>query len=224
MKKLIIPIVFILIILSFQVLSAVPQDDLTVLYFFSANCVHCRNVEPVIRELSREFPVEGLYYGKGRPEPMPFEVRKGDKATASRYDVAGVPVLVVLKNGAMKYTLRGEQDVKDAKAVLSAIRKGALTVSEAIENGPGKSYNVFGWVVSRGEGFKDAKFFLTDRKKNIQLRPWLPIEAVKSPFKSARPRLMSDVVGMPVALKGELTGKDQSYLFTVKEEISLDEK
>jgi thiol-disulfide isomerase/thioredoxin len=224
MKKIIFSIGIILVIFPFSFISAAPQDDLTVLYFFSANCVHCRNAEPSIKELSREFPVQGLYYGKDRPAPMPFEVRKGDKATASKYDVTGVPILVVLKNGALRYKIRGEQDVKDARAVLRAFRKGALTVSEAIEKGPGKSYSVFGWVESRGEGFKDAKFFLTDRRKSIPLRPWLPVEAVKSPFKRARPRLMSDVVDRPVALKGELTGNEQAYLFTVNEEISLDEK
>jgi hypothetical protein len=47
---------------------------------------------------------------------------------------------------------------------------------------------------------------------------------VKSPFKRARPRLMSDVIDKPAVLKGELTGKDQNYLFIVKEEISLDKK
>jgi thiol-disulfide isomerase/thioredoxin len=197
---------------------------LSLRYFFSASCPHCIAVEPIIKKLSTEFEVRGLLYGKGDAGPKPFAVEKGDKKISSEYGVTGVPTLVVLENGAFRMKISGERDIKDAPAVLKALQKGALTVSETVEKGAGEGQRTVGWVVSKGDYFKNAKFFLTDRKKTIIVRPWLPLETVKSRFKKARPRLMSDAIGGPVMLVGELIGSNGDYQFSVKEEVLLDER
>jgi thiol-disulfide isomerase/thioredoxin len=222
MTKLSNSLFVIIVIISLSSVSAAQQDDLSVLYFFSANCIHCKRIEPAIKELSREFIVQGLLYGKGDPGPLPFNVRKGDKETFTRYGFEGVPALVVLRNGSVKQVIRGEYDIKDARALLRAFHKGAMTVSEAVEQGPQKTSNVAGWIVSRGEYFRNGGFFLTDRKQTIAVKPWLPIEAVKSPFRKRRPRLMSDVINKPVLLEGALTKINDDLQFTVRKEIILE--
>jgi hypothetical protein len=45
---------------------------------------------------------------------------------------------------------------------------------------------------------------------------------VKSRFKKARPRLMSDVLGKPVMLKGKLTKTEAGLRFEVREDVSLE--
>jgi thiol-disulfide isomerase/thioredoxin len=212
----------IIVIISLSSVSAALQDDLLVLYFFSANCTHCKRVEPAIKELSREFIVQGLLYGKDDPGPLPFNVRKGDKKTYARYGLEGFPAVVVLKNGSLKQVIRGENDIRDALVFLRAFRKGAITVSEAVVQGPQKTSNVAGWIVSRGEYFRNGGFFLTDRKQTIAVKPWLPIEAVKSPFRKTRPRLMSDVINKPASLEGALTKINDDLQFTVRKEIILE--
>lgn len=199
-------------------------DDLTALYFFSTSCPHCKAVEPAIEGISKEFKVQGLFYGKGVPGPMPFNIRKGDQATSARYGLEGVPALVVLKNGSVRHIFRGEYDIRDARSFLRGFRKGALTVTEATAQGTQKEVMIVGWVRSRGDYFKEKLFFFTDHKESILIKPWLPLEAIKSPFKRTRPRLMSDVIDKPVALKGDLLKTGKTYQFTVKEEINLDEK
>lgn len=209
-------------IISLTQVSIALQDDLSVLYFFSATCAHCKRVEPAVKELSKEFIVQGLLYGKTDPGPMPFEVRKGDKDTFARYGLEGVPALVVLQNDTVKQVIRGEYDIRNARPFLRAFRKNALTVSEAVEKGPQKMYIVVGWIVSRGEYFGNGRFYLTDRKQSIAVKPWLPLEAAKSPFKKARPRLMSDIIDKPVLLEGELTKIKNDMQFTVRKEIILE--
>jgi hypothetical protein len=216
-------LLFILPILGIS--SAAPSDrELSLLYFFSPSCVHCSAAAPTIRNISREFTVHGLVYGKGEPEPMPFEVRKGDKADSAPYGLRGVPALVVLNKDAVKATFQGESDIKDCVLMLKAFKEGALTTSEAIASGPGSELILTGWLVSRGEYFKNAHFMITDRKQSVRVRPWLPLEAVRSPFRKARPRLMSDVVDKPVALRGSLVKKEQGMEFIVKEETSMEIK
>jgi hypothetical protein len=149
-------------------------------------------------------------------------VRKGDKKTSARYGLEGVPALVVLRNGSLIQVIRGENDIRDARDLLRAFRKGAMTVSEAVEQGPQKTSNVAGWIVSRGEYFRNGGFFLTDRKQKIAVKPWLPIEAIKSPFRKTRPRLMSDVINKPVLLEGTLTKINDDLQFTVRKEIILE--
>jgi thiol-disulfide isomerase/thioredoxin len=212
----------IIAIISLSSISAARQDELSVLYFFSANCTHCKRVLPAVRELSREYTVQGLLYGKDDPGPMPFNVRKGDKETSARYGLEGVPALVVLRNGSVKQVIRGEYDIRDARALLWAFRRGALTVSEAIEQGPQKTCTIAGWIESRGEYFRKGGFFLTDRKQTIAVKPWLPIEAIKSPFRKTHPRLMSDVINKPVLLEGGLTKINHDLQFTVRKEIILE--
>jgi thiol-disulfide isomerase/thioredoxin len=221
MKKPCKALFFIIVIISLSSVSAALHDDLSVLYFFSAHCTQCKRVEPAIKELSREFTVQGLFYGKDDPGPMPFDVRKGDKETSARYGLEGDPALVVLRNGRVKLVIRGEYDIRDARALLRAFRKGAVTVSEAIEEGPQKTYTFAGWIVSRGEYFRNGRFSLTDRKQTIAVNPWLPIEAVKSPFRKTPPRLMSDVINKPVLLEGALTKINDDLQFTVRKEIIL---
>jgi len=222
MTKLSNSLFVIIMIISLSSVSAAQQDELSVLYFFSANCTRCKRVEPAIKELSREFTVQGLLYGKDDPGPMPFNVRKGDKGMSARYGLEGFPALVVLRNGSLKQVIRCEQDIRDAGALLRAFRKGAMTVSEAIEQGPEKTSSIAGWIVSWGEYFRTGGFFLTDRKQTIAVKPWLPIEAVKSPFRKTHPRLMSDVINKPVLLEGSLTKINDDVQFTVRKEIILE--
>jgi len=220
-KRLIVfAIIVIIIITSAAVASA--QSGLSILYFFSTTCAHCKSVEPVVKELSKTYRVEGLVYGKGEPGSMPFAVRKGDKETSTIYGINGVPVLVVLQNGVVRQIIRGENDIRSCPNILRALSKGALSVSEMVAKGPQYTYTVTGWIVSRGDYFKGAKFYLTDRQQTIVIKPWLPLEAVKSPFNSARPRLMSDVINKPVYLDGTFSKIDNTLQFTVGKELTLD--
>jgi hypothetical protein len=222
MKNLFNSLFFVIVIILLSSVSVAQPDDLSVLYFFSADCAPCKRVEPAIRELSTEFMVQGLLYGTDDPGPMPFEVRKGDKETFERYGLESVPALVALRNCSVKQVIRGENDIREARALLRAFRKGAMTVSEAIEQGPDNTFNVAGWIASRGAYFRNGGFFLTDRKQSIDVKPWLPIEAVKSPFRKTRPRLMSDVIDKPVLLEGSLTKTNGDLQFTVRKEIILE--
>jgi hypothetical protein len=175
-----------------------------------------------MKELSAEYPVQGLLYGKGAVEQMPFDVKPGDKATSSKYGVTGVPSLVILQNSSFRMKIGGEHDIVNAPLILKALEKGALSVSEAVEKGGAEKYIVIGWLVSRGEYFKDAKFFLTDRLKTISIKPWLPLEAVKAPMRKTRPRLMSDVIDRVVVLEGTLTRSGSDIQFIVGRELSID--
>lgn len=202
--------------------NATPPDDLTILYFFSATCPHCRIVEPTVKELSKDFNVQGFYIGKEVPGSLPFAVRKGDKALSDKYGLKGVPALVILKKGIMKQAIQGEYDIRDARILLNAFRRGAHTVSEAVAKGPQRISHIVGWIESRGDYFRNAHFFITDRRVMIPISPWLPLETVKSPFKTTHPRLMSDIVGKPVELKGTVKKADKTYSFMVKEEVLPD--
>jgi len=98
-----------------------------------------------------------------------------------------------------------------------------LTVSEAVEGISQGDVIITGFLLNRGAYFdKNAKFILTDRRKDIHVNPWLPLEAVKSKFKKTRPRLMSDVIGKPVVLKGKLVKTDAGFQLTVKEEVIVE--
>jgi hypothetical protein len=177
-----------------------------------------------MKELSATLPVQGLLFGKGDVEQMPFEVKRGNKATSQKYGVTGVPSLVILQNGAFRMKINGEQDIKNAPLILKALQRGALSVSEVVEKGSKRRYIVAGWVVSRGEYFRDQRFFLTDRQKTISVKPWLPLEAVKAPLRGrrTRPRLMSDVIDNVVVLEGALTGSGPTGQFVAEREISIE--
>ena len=202
--------------------SAGAEDRLHLLYFFTATCPHCKQATPVVSQLSAHYNIQGIVYGRENPGPLPFPVRQGTREEVNLYHIEGVPSLVVLSGGKVKYVFIGEQSIRDAPVLLNAFRGGALSVSEALAQGPGGDYTMAGWIISRGEYFNDAHFFLTDRKKQVPVQPWLPLEAVKSPFKKARPRLMSDVIDRPVVLKGTLIKSGAGLLFLVKEEVRRD--
>jgi len=222
MKKIVISFVIIFVIIRISFAFEQQQDAPRVLYFFSATCSHCKQTTPIVSELSKDYNVQGFLYGKEDPGSLPFPVKKGTKKDREPYNLLGVPVLVVLMDGKTKQILTGGNAIKDARAFLSAFKKGALTVSEAIQKGPRKTYTVIGWIGSRGEYFKNARFSLTDRKRTISVKPWLPLEAVKAPFKKARPRLMSDVIDKPVFLEGLLTKSNDDFQFTVRKEIIIE--
>jgi hypothetical protein len=77
--------------------------------------------------------MRGFVYGKGHVEPMPFKVRKAGKDTLRHYGIHIFPSLAIIKNGAVRQLFIGEQDIKDARMILSAFGKGAWSVSEVIE-------------------------------------------------------------------------------------------
>ena len=210
------------VLLSWFSVDAQNEDALEAYYFYSPDCPRCADVAPYIKELSKGIRMRGFVHGKGDAEPMPFEVRQAGRFTLWRYDVHTFPSLAIMKNGKMKQMLIGEQDVRDAGVLLRAFRNGAWSVSEVIEKKPQKEFRVIGWVVSKGEYFHNPQFYLTDRQQTLLIKPWLPIEAVKSPFRKTRSRLMSDVIGKPLFLEGTATKINNNLEFTVGKEMSFE--
>jgi thiol-disulfide isomerase/thioredoxin len=213
---------FLLIILfaSSALSLAAEVDDLTVLYFFSSDCTPCKNIEPIVKDLSREFKTQGLVYGQGTVEAMPFEVLVGNEERSKRYGITDYPALAVLLKGNVKQVFRGESDMRDVKSFLYSFGQGALSVSEAVNQKRKKNITLAGWVIARGEYFKDAQFFITDRTTELRIKAWLPLEAAMSPFRKKRSRLMSDVINKPVLLRGTVVKKDHNLEFVVKEEVT----
>ena len=214
--------ILMLVLLSWFSADAQQEEALEAYYFFSPACPRCANVAPFIKELSKGIRMRGFVYGKGVAEPMPFEVRKANKATLRRFNVHTFPALAIMKNGAVKQMFIGEQDIKEARAILSAFRKGAWSVSEVIAKKPQNKFSDTGWVVSKGEYFHNPQFYLTDRQQTMLIKPWLPIEAVRSPFRKTRPRLMSDVIDKPVFLEGTVTKNGDNPQFTVGKDLSFE--
>lgn len=202
--------------------STASEPRIQLLYYFSTTCPHCKQTTPIVSNLSTDYSVQGLLYGKSDPGKLSFPVKKGTKKDSKRYDLEGVPVLVVLMDGITRQVLTGENEIRDVRAFLNAFQKGALTVSEAIAKGPGTTYRVIGRLASTGEYFKNARFSLIDRKQSILIKPWLPLEAVKSPFKQSRPRLMSDILNKPVMVEGSLTKNNDDLQFLVGREIIIE--
>lgn len=198
------------------------ENALEAYYFYSTACPGCANVASIIKELVMEIPIRGFINGNGDTETMPFEVRMADKATLTQYDVQKFPTLVVLKNGIVKQMFRGEQEIKDARVMLIAFRKGGWSVSEVLEQKPQNEYRVAGWIVSKGEYFDKPLFYLSDRRQTILIKSWLPLEAVQSPFRKTRPRLMSDVIGKPVFLEGVVTKTGDNLQFQVVRELNFE--
>jgi thiol-disulfide isomerase/thioredoxin len=197
-------------------------ESLEAYYFFSSTCPDCAKSTPFVKRLSREITMQGFLYGDGDAEQMPFKVWNDDEAARKRYDVRTFPMLVLVKNGAEIQAFIGDRDIQDAPIFLSALRKGTGSVSEMVEKKPQTPYSVIGWVVSRGEYFRNPRFYLTDRKTFIPVKPWLPLEAVKSRFNKTPPRLMSDIINKPVMLEGILTTNNDDLQFTVRREITLE--
>jgi len=214
--------ILLLVLLSCLSADAQQEETLDAYYFFSPACPRCDTATPFVKELSNRIHIRGLFFGKGDTEPMPFDVRKADMGTLKHYDVHTFPTLVIMKSGAIKQLFIGEQDIKDARLILKAFRKGAWSISEVIENKPQNKYGVTGWVVSKGEYSHDPRFYLTDRRQIMSIKPWLPIEAVRSPFRKTRPRLMSDVIDKPVFLEGTVTKIGDKLEFTVGKELNFE--
>jgi thiol-disulfide isomerase/thioredoxin len=213
----------VLMLLLAGCLSARAQkDDFSVLYFYSHSCTPCNDIAPMIKDLSREFAIQGFASRPGRSEDLPFKVDQADEGTLSRYSIDQFPTLVVMMHDTVKQIFVGEKDIKDAGLMLRAFRIGALSVSELVKKKPQDRAIVAGWVVSKGEYFKDAEFYLTDRKNTILLRPWLPLEAILSPWRKDRPRLMSDVVNRAVVLEGSFTKSGEKLQFTVQREVMIE--
>ena len=199
------------------------KAQIRLLYFFSSSCRHCAEAKPFVIALSREFPLEGLHFGQGPLPAHPFPVREGDKKIAQElYGVRGVPAVAVMVEGKYKQRIEGVADIRDAKVLVKALSEGAKTVSEAVETFQETEIAVTGWISARGEYFKGAQFFITDRKTALRVKAWLPLEAVKSPFQNRRPRLMSDVVNKPVVLRGSIKKTKEGFFFMVKEELLID--
>ena len=219
MKKYSLLLIILFVSSAPPLIAAAAADDLTVLYFFSSDCPPCNNIEPIINDLNREFKTQGLQYGQGVTVSLPFEVITGDEERLKRFGIESYPALVVLMNGNIKQVFRGENDIRDVKSFLYSFGQGALSVSEAVTQKPGKNILLAGWIIAKGEYFKKAQFFITDRTTELRIKAWLPLEAAMSPFRKKRPRLMSDVVNKSVLLRGKVTEKDGDYTFIVKEEV-----
>jgi hypothetical protein len=199
---------------------AAQNSQIRLLYFFSSSCRHCVDAKPFVIALSREFSLEGLHFGQGPFPEYPFPVKEGDKKIArERYGVVGVPAMAVMVDGKYKQKIEGTADIRDAKVLVKALSEGAKTVSEATAAIPETEIEITGWIIARGEYFKGAQFFITDRKTALRVKAWLPLEVVKSPFQSRRPRLMSDVVNKPVVLRGSIKKTKDGFLLLVIEEL-----
>ncbi len=208
-----------LLVSLLQPASASTKHNIKLLYFFSTTCKHCIDAKPAVLALSKEFRIEGQQFGEGNPA-YPFPVKPGDKKIAKEvYGLAGGPTLVVLVDGKNAMKIAGTPDIQDARVIIDALASGALTPTDAALAGQDKEMTVTGWITVRGTSFKDAHYFLSDRKTDVPVKAWLPIEAVKSPFPKKGPRLMSDVVRRPVVLKGTIRKIPAGIIFLVKEEI-----
>lgn len=217
-------LLFALLLFSSFVIAA-QNSHVKLLYFFSTTCNHCNDAKPAVIALSKDFAMEGLQFGEGTYE-LPFAIKAGDKKIAKEvYHIAGVPTLVVLLDETIRLKIEGAPDIADARVLALALSRGALTVTEAAAAASQGEVTIAGWIISKGDYFKDPQFFITDRQTEIPIRAWLPLEAVKPPFKSTnRPRLMSDVIKKPAFLSGRLIKKDKMLQFLVNKEVNLETK
>jgi len=216
MKRLLF-IISLFLLLPSSVLSE-SGGSLKLLFFFSASCPHCGAVMPVVIEMSKDCPVYGFIYGKEPAPELPFPVEKGTEELIKRYNIQGLPSLVILEGERLRTVITGESAIKDSPFVLKALRSGALTVSEALSSSDDEIL-LIGWLIHRGNYFKGEGFFITDKQKEIPVKPWLPLEAIKSPFNKKRPTVMSDFINKPVVLKGRVLKKDDGYILHVKEVV-----
>ncbi len=217
---------FILIVWTLSAASfvfAARDHHVKILYFFSASCIHCIEARPAVIELSKEYEIEGLLFNDGSPQSFPFPIKTGDKKTAKEvYGVKGVPTLAVLVDNVYRQKIAGAADIQGAKVIIKALADGAMTVTEAAKKAPDAEITITGWIVAKGEYFKKAQFFITDRTTELPVKAWLPLEVMKSPFRKTRPRLMSDVIKKPVVLKGSIKKTATGGIFQVKEEMNLE--
>ena len=205
-------------------IQAGPNEHVKVLYYFSMSCKHCIDAKPAIIALSKKFPIEGQNVGDIAVVGYPFPVRPADKKRSKEeYEVKGVPTLVVFIDNERKQNIAGARDIDDATIIVTALARGAKTITEVAQKKPTGEITVTGWIGAKGEYFKNAQFFITDRKTELPIKAWLPLEAMKSMAANKnRPRVMSDVVRRPVMLKGNITASPTGVLFQVKEELRID--
>ncbi len=212
-----------LLLFSPSVDHAAENPHVKILYFFSLPCPDCLEAEPAVIALGREYSVEGRNLGTKAAQGYPFPVKMGGKKHARKvYGIKEIPSLAVLVDGHRRQKIEGTSDIKDAKSIIKALSGGAITVTEAAKKGTDAELTVTGWVIVKGEYFKNVRFMLTDRTTELQVKAWLPLETMKSPMKRTMPRLMSNVIRKPVVLKGSLTQTDTGGLFIVTEELPLD--
>jgi len=206
--------------------SSVPaaqNTNIKILYFFSTTCRHCVDARPFVISLSKEYSVQGLQFGEGQRAVLPFPVEAGDTKIAKEvYGVAGVPTMAVLVDGKYKQKIAGTPDIQDAKVIIRALAQGAKTVTEAATEAREGQITITGWIIAKGDYFKKAQFFITDRKTELLVKAWLPIEAAKSPVPKKRPTLMSDVIRKPVVLRGSIKKTPTGSVFQIKEELGID--
>jgi thiol-disulfide isomerase/thioredoxin len=209
-----------LLFISSSVDHAAENHHVKILYFFSLTCPDCLEAEPAVIALGREYSVEGRNLGTKSEQGYPFPVKMYGKEHAKKvYGIKEIPSIAVLIDGRYRQTIEGTSDIKDARRIIKALSSGAITVTEATKKETDAELTVTGWVIVKGEYFKNVRFILTDRTTELQVKAWLPLEAMKSPMKKAMPRLMSNVIRKPVVLRGNLTQADTGGLFIVKEEL-----
>lgn len=211
-----------LIILSTTGEVPAANSRIQILYFFSATCPPCEQSTPVVSELSKDYPVEGIVFGDEVSGHLPFTVRKGTRDDKKLYAAHTVPSLVVLKDGKIRQVLNNGIDIASCRTILKGVERDALTVTEAVLDRSQKTKIVMGWIKSKGEYFKGAQIFLTDRRNAIEVKPWLPLEATKSPVNNKRPRLISDVIDKQVILEGAISKTGGNVIFNVEKEINSD--
>ncbi len=210
------------IISAYSFDAAGKNPNVKILYFFSESCIHCMAAKPSVIDLSKTYDVEGLRFGQGNAQSWPFPVKSADKNIMQAYGVKGYPTLAVLVDGIFKQKIAGTSDVLDAKVIIRALANGAMTVTEAARKDGTGEITITGWISAKGNYFKNAQFSITDRSSELPVSAWLPLEAVKSPFRNKGPRLMSDVIKKPVVLKGSIQKTATGVKFRVKEEIPID--
>src|SRR5574340_1062927 len=110
--------VLVLILLYTSLAAADAKREITILYFFSSKCPHCREVAPLVRELSKTYKVLGYYPGKEEKPDVPFPVDPGRRDLQTKYDVPGVPSMVVLVKGKVKQKLVGSVNIQFAPVLL----------------------------------------------------------------------------------------------------------
>jgi thiol-disulfide isomerase/thioredoxin len=216
-------IIILLSVLLPSLVYAAQGSHVKILYFFSPSCRHCIDAKPYIMDLSKTYNIEGLRFGEGVAPSFPFPVEKGDWRTArDTYDVRGVPTLAILVNGVYRQKISGMPDIRDAQVIVRGLRNGAMTVTEAVHAVKDEKITITGWIVARGVNFKRAKFFITDRKTELSIKPWLPLEVVKAPVHKGKPKLMSDIINKPVTLKGFIQKDPAGASFFITQEALHD--
>jgi thiol-disulfide isomerase/thioredoxin len=215
-------VIFWLVLLS-SLVYAGQGRNVEILYFFSPSCHHCIDAKPFIMDLSKTYNIQGLSFGEGPPPSFPFPVEKGDKTIArDTYDVKGVPTLGILIDGVYRQKISGMPDIRDAQVIIKGLKNGAMTVSEAVHSSKESEITITGWIVARGVNFQKAKFFITDRKTELSIKPWLPLEVVKSPVHKIHPKTMSEVIRKPVILRGSIRKNSTGSKFFITNGALLD--